>query len=190
MCGGEPLMLGDKLIQYVNLLRKLNICDNIVLITNGSLIYKHSNLLSLFDKVAISLYPTQQKQSIIDWVNSHKEYNIEIHEINSFCKMFSSEKLSQQRAEHSFQDCICKTNCHNVYNGFYYKCFGPTKYHTMLDHLGIDNNKHCGCSLQGNYLEERLTHYLEDKSIMSTCYYCLGNFEKHPWSQESQIKVL
>lgn len=188
--GGEPLMLGEKLIDYVETLRNSGISEYINLVTNGLLLHRYPNVLSIFDTVRVSVYPHKQKQNILDWIQQSELTNIKYELINTFGEVFTKSKLTEQRSQLSWDECWVKQHCNTIYKGHYYRCFGSAKFHLVLDKLGIDNITHYGCKIDQTNLENRLQQYIDNKQKLSTCSFCLNHLDQVPWEEAVINKII
>jgi len=191
LMGGEPFLLGDKLIDYVNFIRDTKICDKLGINTNGILLKKYQHLINLFDLIVVSVYEHKHKQDILDWIenNKHQYSNTKfiLRITNEFIKVFdeSNPKLSDEDAYKSWKNCDCKFACNFLYKGKYYKCAQSIKIFHLLNHLNIkhevslDNNQ---VNLLDSDLEEKLKTFINNDFMLNACNYCrIGLREKEKW---------
>lgn len=191
LMGGEPFLLGDKLIDYVNFIRDTKICDKLGINTNGILLKKYQHLINLFDLIVVSVYEHKHKQDILDWIenNKHQYSNTKfiLRITNEFRKVFdeSNPKLSDEDAYKSWKNCDCKFACNFLYKGKYYKCAQSIKIFHLLNHLNIkhevslDNNQ---VNLLDPDLEEKLKTFINNDFMLNACNYCrIGLREKEKW---------
>lgn len=187
--GGEPLVLGEKIRDYVRVLRKYGLCDKLKIHTNGILAPRYTEVLKLFDIVYVSLYKHQHVPTIEAWAERHKAdfetLGIEFYLAykTMFAEVFTTERLTEERAEESWVKCGAKTWCNQLYKGHFYLCGPIAKFHRVLTEKGITVEQR-GCSLYQPDLEERLTSYLQTKEKLPMCYHCLGHLDWHMWKEE------
>lgn len=187
--GGEPLILGEKLRDYVRVLRESGICDKIKIITNGILAPRNTEVLKLFDIVVVSLYDHEHRPTIERWAEENKagfhERGIEFYvdHKTQFAEVFTPERLTEERAELSWVKCGAKVWCNQLYRGNFFLCGPIAKFHRVLDEKGIKVEQR-GCSIHEPDLEVRLNNYLETKEKLPMCFHCLGHLDWHPWQQE------
>lgn len=185
VCGGEPLLLGEKLANYVEVIRDSSVCKKIGIVTNGLLLHKNSEVLKKFDAVRVSLYPHRHKERIKEWFAEYrKNYpDLTTYENNQFHEVFSTEPHSESETQMRWERCKAKHLCNNLYRGRYYRCFGAARFHIVLDSFNIANDHHAGCKIHEDNLEERLASYIDSSEKLSTCRYCLGHEIYHPWEE-------
>lgn len=192
LMGGEPLLLGEKLIDYIDVLKKCGVCSEIKLVTNGILMEKFPDVVKAFDCVWVSLYEHRYKENIKKWFEknrneySHVYLNLKLE----FADSFSLSELSPERSDLSWKKCDAKTNCNAVYKGFYYRCSPAAKFHKALDAFDIKNTWPMRCNLHEENLEKRLDFYINSPEKLTTCSHCFGHLEFHPWKEEDTLKIV
>jgi organic radical activating enzyme len=189
LLGGEPLILGDKLIDYVDVLRVCGISKKIRIITNGILMERNAEVLKKFDSIWVSLYPSKHKEFIEKWINEHRhEYpDINVMQVNDFGEFFTKEVLSDEQAESSWKSCGVNDICNTIYKGTYYRCVAAAKFHRFLDNMNIFNVHHDGCNLHQENLEFKLKEYINSDRRLSTCSHCLGGSKRISWNEEGKF---
>ena len=192
ICGGEPLILGEKLRDYVDAIRECKLASQVGIVTNGLLAKRNAELLKIFDVIRISLYNHSRRDEVKEWFDKNKENykGMYLYNTTEFYEMFTPTKLSDNVAQEAWDRCRAKFQCNNLYRGVYYRCFGAARYHLLLDAMGIENIHHLGCNLYEDNLEERLQKYIDGACRIETCSYCYGDLKLHPWSQETVEKVI
>jgi len=191
LMGGEPFLLGEKLVEYVNFIRETNICDKLGINTNGILLKKYSHLINLFDIIVISVYEHKHKQDILDWIEKNKNLygntKFILRITDEFVKIFDEKnpKLTKEDAYLSWKNCDCKSLCNFLYKGKYYKCAQSIKIFHLLNHLNIKHDMdldHNGVDLTDVNLEEKLKNFINTDFMLDACNYCrVGLKEKEKW---------
>lgn len=191
LMGGEPFLLGDKLIEYVNFIRETNICDKLGINTNGILLKKYQHIIGLFDVIVVSVYEHKYKQDILNWIENNKNQYLNtkfiIRITNEFVKVFDEKtpRLTSDEAYLSWKNCDCKTSCNFLYKGKYYKCAQSIKIFHLLNHLNINHKINLddnGVNLLDNNLEEKLKTFINTDFMLEACNYCrIGLREKEKW---------
>jgi organic radical activating enzyme len=191
LMGGEPFLLGDKLIEYVNFIRETKICDKLGINTNGILLKKFSYIINSFDTIVISIYEHKHKQDILDWIEKNKNLysntKFIIRIIDEFVKVFdeNNPKLTKEQAYLSWKNCDCKSSCNFIYKGKYYKCAQSIKIFDLLNHLNIKHEvdlNNNGVNLSDDNLEEKMENFIKSDFMLDACNYCrIGIKEKEKW---------
>jgi organic radical activating enzyme len=191
LLGGEPLILGNKLSDYVDVLKESGITKHVRIFTNGILMEKCAEVLYKFDSICVSLYPNKHKEDILKWIKEHRnEYiKIEVNLKSYFSKFFTENILEENRAKMSWETCKAKIECNTVYKGKYYRCIQSPKFHYKLDKMNICNIHHDGCDLYQDNLEIELKKYIDNNTQLSTCSYCLSGLDRFLWEETGYFHV-
>lgn len=171
--GGEPLLLGANLSQYVRVIRKTNLAEYVRLITNGTLLHRWPTVINEFDTIAVSIYPSEKSKKVEEWVAENPTPKIVMWKVNEFGEFYTPELLSDAEAQASWDQCFPKTHCHSIYKGKYYRCIGAAKYPHPSE--GVD--------LYAPELEPRLKAYIENTQRLPSCSHCYGGRKKHVWTE-------
>jgi sulfatase maturation enzyme AslB (radical SAM superfamily) len=179
--GGEPL-LHKKLPEIIKICADSKIGKEVVVITNGRLLYKmgddfwkaiSGNYIRIsryanldIEKVALFLLEKQRSYSF-GWIH---------HNFPWFYK-----QLRNNPPEESFAKCIWKNKCLTVHEGRLYRCaqsaFWPGRYMPQVQE---------GIPLEG-ITEEKLMGLLDNNPI-ETCKYCDASDKTEPWHEVNTLE--
>lgn len=186
--GGEPMLVGNKIVKYVESVRDSKIANNVGLITNGILLHRFESVIPLFNWIILSLYKTKHYDDIRKWIAEKKFANIQVDERPFFFRMFDGNELTEKESDNSYKFCTAKNDCNFLYKGRYYKCAQSVKMWDLLRYKKIPFNvdeSQIGVDLYQPNLEERLSKFLTDGQKTLACSWCYGTSgEKVVWEEE------
>jgi len=190
--GGEPF-LHKNIIEFINAVRDSKIADKIQICSNGSLAHKlDDSIFKKIDMLSISWYPDsrcdQQKINLISRKCEEYSTELKIEKISTFRQMQLDDAISGSKLlTDIFESCqIAHTwGCQTFYNGNFYLCSRPifTQEYLKLKSIDSPNFKIAdGLPLNQPNLLSNMIKYMERKSPLKSCHYCLGTIGKdHTW---------
>lgn len=191
LLGGEPMLLGSRIADYVQVLRESGLCDKVGMITNGILLPRFEHVIPLFDRIHLSLYHHKDYDRINSWAEERKYPNVGVVERGEFIKLFDPEnlRLTEAEAEETFRECGGKKTCNEIYRGRFYRCAQAFKMWPMLRSEGIQcaEPTEIGIDLYNPDLEERLGAYLASETKEDACFYCRLNGSVAKWEKWEEI---
>jgi organic radical activating enzyme len=178
LIGGEPFLL-QNLENYVDIVRKYNICNRIQITTNGTLLptYKNQSIFNKIDILFISYYPEINTKPIDEWINKNK-FVCQIHKeyMNTFQKFLSYDKFLYNKTLDIFNKCQYKDNCHSLYNGKLYLCEQSIFNAKLLKHNGVKEDLDDGITIYNTNLSNFNDNYsLLRSKPLKNCSYCYGS---------------
>lgn len=183
--GGEPLLLGNKLVDYVKVVRESQICNHLNLCTNGVLLERYEHLIPIFDSVDVNIYPSVHHDRISDWVNLKKPVykdKLIVTYKNRFLQIFSPTQLTTEEVARTWKNCGARIDCNFLYKGKYYLCAQSIKMIESSKQVGVTYDDD-GLSIHQEGLEEKLKNYIK-KHKPKMCNHCrMGLNEYHDWSE-------
>lgn len=186
--GGEPLLVGNKILDYVEQAKCVGISDRIRLVTNGILLHRiEISTLKRFDEIWVSIYPIKEKQEIEEWCEKNKGIlPISIMHRERFSNCFSKERLTEERAEQSWINCKSQggKGCNLLYDGHLFLCAPDAKFYRVLKDLGIELKGKRGVSIHAPDLKSKLQEYFMSTNKLPSCYHCFGYIGDHVWTEE------
>ena len=174
--GGEPL-LHPEFNKLIKVIKESNICKNICLVTNGTLLHTlDDEALSNIEKIEISLYPLQE--TLVEKIKeealkiSKKGIKVRILEYSTFREAVSKEKTeSEDLVKNIYETCQIAhfLRCITVDNGRVFRCpqsmVFSSEYNKYKDTCKIDELENIN----------QLLEFLENNNPIEACYYCLGS---------------
>lgn len=191
--GGEPLLLGDRIVDYIHAVKESGI-GPLGLITNGTLLMhrKYETIIPLFDRILVSHYKRQGSyEALRKWAEEKKYPNVCLQERPQFIKIFDGEnpRLSEEETLETFSKCGARLTCNTLFKGRLVRCGQAYKGFEMLKGRGIpfEDPGTIGIDLYTPKLEERIKAYRESTKPEKFCSYCRlnGSVAKwEPWREE------
>lgn len=205
LVGGEPLLHPD-ILSVIAAVRESKISDRVSVTTNGVLLWKMPDeFWKAVDKVKVSVYPGKEmtpKQGRICYQKA-RQNNTSLHMSikGSFQESYSEVGTNDRKMiKRIYDTCLIihRWECHNIKEGYFYKCPQAVYLPKMLDgkfpspHIDgikIDDSPTFG---------EELRSYLESPHPLASCKYCLGSVGKSfahsqvkrsEWRQLQQAKL-
>src|SRR5262245_54507990 len=182
--GGEPL-LHPQLLELLEIGRRSNIAQQIVLVTNGVLLHKADpSLFTLIDGMWISRYPGVSTCYDEKWLREIAMANgvwVWLKETDTFTqKQLNQRNEDDELVEHVYFSCLEAHiySCHTVHEGRYYKCPPSLYMSTRLRLKGyeLDNRALDSVALHDNpHLREDLEEFIASDRPLEACRWCLGS---------------
>lgn len=177
--GGEPL-LHPEFKEIIKAIRDSQICEKICLVTNGTLLHlMDKEVLSMVNKIEISLYPLQTKvtDNICNVAKELSNMGIEVNilEYKTFREAISKTSSKSNDVIQKIYD-TCQIahfwRCITVDNGMLYRCpqsmiFSEEK-----------NNYEDAIKIRDVLQMNQLLKFLENNTPLNACYSCLGSVGK------------
>lgn len=207
LMGGEATILGDKLLTYIDILKKSGLCGGVGLMTNGILLLKKEHLINAFDFIQLSIYKTKYYDDLMKFLMgddlptflpngnfmSTKFPHIEVMPRETFFKIFDPDRpiLTNEESDMIFKNCRVNEFCNVLYKGRYYRCGMTAKVWPLLDKHNVKytiNPKEMGVDLYQPDLENKLKSYLFGGVKDPACSYCWcsGDYAKPVLWEEYQ----
>lgn len=173
--GGESLLLGLKLLNYVSVIRKYFNSSKLMLITNGILLEQYKQIIPFFDDIFITNYGlpnlnldylcslSTKSTSIISMPDPIKHINFERPLKTGSTKVCNIFKIGHSEQHLNFE-------CITVYDGYLYGCNRPITSGRIYNH-----DYHCdGIKLDSSLTEDKILSYFNDTKVLESCKYCAG----------------
>ncbi len=178
LMGGEPL-LHPKCTEFFKIARKYFPNSNILLVTNGILLFETDELFwENMQKYNIILSPTIYPINL-DWnkiTQIAEKYNINIHYFNN---IKYSQKIPIQldgtlNPSINYKNCVCKT-CYILKNGKIFPCSVAANIHHFIKYfnLNIENSPKNGIDIYKAKTLKQIDNFLTKK--IPLCKYCDGS---------------
>ncbi len=177
--GGEPL-LHPELCKVLKAIKDSKICENICLVTNGTLLDKlDDECLLNIEKIEISLYPLQNKvtnkiQKQAEEIRN-KGKKVTILEYSSFREAISREKSNDKNIVNKIYD-TCQIahflRCITIENGRLYRCPQSMIYEEKT------GDKKDSIEIKSINNINYLLKFLENNNALNSCASCLGSVGK------------
>jgi len=176
LLGGEPF-LSKSLRDIIKITKNSGVSDKVIIVSNGLLLNEeHAEILEQVDKLRISAHTNNLDIEKIKKL-THKRCDLEIMFFDLFRESYSEQGTKDVELITSISDtCMIGHvwSCYNLEQGVFYKCpqahcFKP--YFKDLKSDGID-------IVRSNCLEHDIKSYIDDKTPLSACKYCLGSVGK------------
>ena len=198
--GGEPL-LHKRLVEIIQTVRKSGISDRVVVVSNGTLIDRMSDVFfQSIDELEISWYPqtATDADKIAFARSSCARYGSRLF-VNDKA-VFRKAQIDSAIEDHDLVRMIydsCRNAhvsvSHAIHNGYYYKCSRPIftdRYLALKQVDSPDFARADGVHLHEPDLLDRLTRYIENKDPLQSCWHCLGTAGKTvPHRQMSREEI-
>lgn len=196
LLGGEPLLLGNKLEDYIDAVRTANFANNVDIITNGTLLHTLDiRVLNKLNLINLSLYDEINYKRFHEWYFDNKEkltvkFNIEPK--GGFEETFTPKKVNSYMTREIWKQCCNKENCNAIINGKFYLCARAYRFPQFLKTTrGIDDQlEQDGIDLSKieniTELENEINTQMRGKPLKS-CYYCYGG--RGPINPHRQLVV-
>lgn len=180
--GGEPLLhkqLGD----IVEAAKTSGLADEVEVWTNGLLLHKlDDRVLGTIDGLRITSYPGVALRYDLAKLKEQSKrlgFRWSVEHTAEFCQCFPEDKIEdEKRVQKIFADCknAHAWSCHSFLDGYYYKCSRADyiRKQLELDGLEVDEFMGDGVSLDRPDLRVALERYLEDRTPLAACHWCLG----------------
>lgn len=196
LLGGEPL-LHPNLVDVVSACRRSGISDKICVVTNGVLLDRISDeLLDAIDILEISDYGginlTESRASdLAQRVNDHNCV-LRVLRFSHFRESYSETGTKDRGLIKDIYDtCLIahKWACHNVENGYFYKCPQAHVLRNNMPKLKDTAARPSGVQILSNQnLFSDLRRYLMSPAPLLECKYCLGSVGKlYPHEQKKRV---
>ncbi len=186
LLGGEPLLHPD-LLSVIDAVRRSGISERIRVLTNGALLWRMPNQFwQSVDEVHISAYPSYKiahnKLDICQEKAQVYGVNLEILHFDYFREAHSEQGTRDADLVHRIYS-TCQIaqiwRCHNVCDGYFYRCpqslFIPqglgndSRSNAIHDRLKITDS--------ATFLDDLLNYLLSERPLKS-CSHCLGSVGK------------
>ncbi len=189
--GGEPL-LHPEINDIISIAKKSGMFNRIFITTNASNLDKMTQTFwDYIDVLTISKYSTNAGwlEGNLDWISKKCEANrveLEIRPMDNFNYIVLSEKNSRaDLVKEIYDKCIYKHYCHTLSEGKLFRCSPVVNFKKYQQKLG--NNRFDD---EGDYLpiqdhpglKTEIFRYLDSKTPLKGCSYCLGSSGK-PFTQ-------
>lgn len=200
LVGGEPL-LHPELLEFLQVVRDLQIARRLVLVTNGVLLHKApAELWSLIDGMWISLYPGIKYQFDWDWIQQMAdEHGIFVwrKETPELVERSLITEIEDPRlVSMVYQNCDLAhlESCHTIYEGRYYICEPAVWAEPRLALHGrsFKNREADSVAIHDNpTLHSDLDGLIRRRQPLEACRYCLGTWGRRvPNQQLSKERTL
>lgn len=190
--GGEPF-LHKKLVEFIDVVRKSGLCEEIEICSNGSLLHKvGDDVFSRIDSLSVSWYPDErcdkEKIDIAKAKSSEFGFRLKVEKIGTFRVMEPAVPIADQTlVKRIYQSCeIAHTwGCQTFYKGSFYLCSRPLFLNSYLAGLGVqdrDYRQEDGLPIHQAGLKKRLETYLQRTEPLASCARCYGTVGRiQPW---------
>ena len=180
--GGEPL-LNSAIADYIKVSKDACFAKLHAVSTNGILIPKmKESFFDVVDYIFVALYPALSKlrPKLIAYLSQQsKNHTFNFHVCNRsyFYNIETDERLSDDVAQASYDNCDRVRKGQFVEDGHFYKCMRPVstkEYLESRDYRGdIPDFKHVdGVPIHGPDLKERIATYMASKKHLESCHFC------------------
>lgn len=177
MVGGEPT-LNKQLPELMKVARASGVGDEIMVITNGSLLTKmpHEFWLEL-DTLQLSIYPSLNP-AIPAFAKAKCEQFGKAFFSTVYTGFYKQIRAEPNNGQH-FHSCHWRNDCWTLHRGAFYFCPQSTFFpKALLGHESID-----GLLVDG-ITEDKLEAFLTRKEPLESCRVCIANEMKTaPWSE-------
>ncbi|HUN53712.1 MAG TPA: 4Fe-4S cluster-binding domain-containing protein [Smithella sp.] len=185
--GGEPLLHPD-LLSLIRAVRESGICNNIVLVTNGTLLHQmDGDIWDALDEVELSVYPVTRK--LLDLNMSTILQNAEKHKVRLSTYLYKYFQIAFSlvgTTDVSLIRRIYKTclrahiwGCQSIYEGYFFKCPQCIYIPKILNQSVAYDYRKDGIKINcASDFQDILKNYLMSKEPLFACRYCLGNVGK------------
>ncbi len=181
LIGGEPL-LHPQLAYITKIVRESDICERILLVTNGTLLSRVSDeLLNKIDEIEISQYPdTSLSKETLEYFKKRAESfstKFSVFYYPYFQNQFSLHGTQDKQLIRSIFKSCKRANlwgCHVVYKGHLFRC--PQSIYLPRVIPKIKNNPFAdGLKITSSrrFKKQALAFFKEGKPL-NACAYCLG----------------
>lgn len=190
--GGEPLLNTD-LFQYIKIIKKYKISDNIAIFTNGILLDRVGvEVLDGIDVLYVSEYPLTPnlnekiKSGILRVRKSHPKLTIIHNYYNTFgAQEFTVKNDDKQLVKKIWDRCKLRFECNTIYRGYFSKCIVARRKRDFLmaancveDYDALNTLESDNCNLHTPNLRERFLKYYFSDTPLDTCKWCAGSCGK------------
>ncbi len=182
LLGGEPLLHPD-IEAIVAAVRKSNISNKIILLTNGTLLSRITDgLLEILDGVEISQYPSMQNsaEEIALLQKRAEKYSVTISSFyfRTFHKSFAFKGTEDKKlVQRIFNTCrkVHLWGCYAVYEGYLFKCPQSIYLAKVIPELQHDPHGD-GLSIHscGDF-SKKIIPFLTSRTPLNACTFCVGN---------------
>jgi hypothetical protein len=179
LLGGEPL-LHPNLCDLIRAARRTGIAQRIQVVTNGLLLDRTADeLWQETDAIEVSLYPGREPTGATwrQWEERAAHFGVQLE--GTRFPRFRESYLEQANEDPALVERVYRTcliagpwGCHNVANGFFFKCPQAHVLPARLPGLGAAADS--GVSLDQADLFLALVRYLGDPAPIPACRHCLG----------------
>lgn len=195
--GGEPF-LNKQLFDYIKIIKKYKITDNIKIFTNGILLNKaDERIFESIDELRVTVYPSITKDKLDIISNNIKQIKDKFpnlllvdNEISYFLKFnLIEENVDSSLVNKIYNKCYYsyEHRGYSIFNGRFYKCFASRKKYKFLEAHNkltselkkkLDPSSIDCISLDASLSVERLSTFINDKAPLEGCKWCLGTCGK------------
>jgi hypothetical protein len=185
--GGEPLLHPD-LLSLIRAVRESGICNNILLVTNGTLLHQmDGDIWDALDGVELSVYPETRK--MLDMHMPIIQQNAEKHKVRLSRYLYEYFRIPFSlvgTSDMSLIPRIYKTclrariwGCQSIHEGYFFKCPQCIYIPGILDQSVVFDYKKDGIRIvSDSNFQDTLKNYLMSKEPLNSCRYCLGGVGK------------
>jgi hypothetical protein len=185
--GGEPLLHPD-LLSLIRAVRASGICNNIILVTNGTLLHQTGgDIWDALDKVEISVYPETRK--LLDMHMPIIQQNAKKHKVRLSRDLYDYFRIpvslvgtnNMSLTQRIFKTCLRARfwGCQSIYEGYFFKCPQCIYIPRILDQSVACDYKKDGIRITSDSnFQHTLKNYLMSKEPLNACRYCLGGIGK------------
>lgn len=163
--GGEPLLLGDKLFDYIDAVRASDISDYITIYTNGILLKNfNENIFDSVDGIVVSQYPGVEIEEV-------SKENVRYIKRGKFVVYHENPG----DAELSWNTCTLKHSCNTMHRGKFSMCTVSVNKGEFLNTQGIPNDlpdPDDSVDLSAPDLNNAMRNYLNRENPLSACKWC------------------
>jgi len=190
--GGEPLLNKD-LFQYIEIIKKYNISDNIAIFTNGILLDRvGDNVLDSINVLSVSEYPLTPilnekiKSNILNVRKSYPNLTVIHNYYDTFdAQEFTKKNDDGQLVKKIWDRCKLRFECNTIYRGYFSKCIVARRKRDFLleancveDYDALNTLESDNCNLHTPNLRERFLKYYFSDTPLDTCKWCVGSCGK------------
>lgn len=178
LVGGEPL-LNKNITEIISLVKMLNMCNEVEVITNGHLLGRMTeDFWDKIDSVRISIYPNYniREEIMSNIIQLSRRYNVKLSsETYSIFRrsVIKNNRKNEDLTRRIYKSCLIshKWHCNTVRDGFFFKC--PQSYLIPLSKK--DENFKGGVRITGDK-ENMLSifEYLISPDPEASCASCLA----------------
>jgi hypothetical protein len=180
--GGEPL-LNSRISEFIEASKRIDFAKLQAISTNGTLLPKmEERFFNAVDYIFVALYPALFKlrpalKNLLSRKSKIHGFKFSLTNRSFFYDIETSEKLSPELAQASYDNCDRIKRGPFVENGYFYKCMRPVTTGEYLRNRGYaaavpDFKTTDGVLIHAPLLKERMAEYMTSKKCLQSCHFC------------------